>query len=151
MGLTASQEARYALDYQLPRESLRPEVQAEYDRLCREDQPVHIGTHTDSRSSGTMTDLTKNQQLPPPRLPTPPQRPGSIARARPGETPELTYARQTRNAVTFIAWVVAIVCATSLILGLVAAVQLSKLSSALNGSGSTSSNCMSQGGTDPSC
>jgi hypothetical protein len=60
-------------------------------------------------------------------------------------------SRQTRAAVTFIAWVVAIVCAISLILGIVAAAQLSKLNSQLNGSGSTSSNCMSQGGTNPSC
>ena len=60
-------------------------------------------------------------------------------------------SKQTRNAVRFIAWVVAIVCVISLILGIIAAVQLSKLNSQLNGGGSVSSNCVSQGGTDPSC
>ncbi len=60
-------------------------------------------------------------------------------------------SKQTGSAVTFIAWVVAIVCVISLILGIVAAVQLSKLNSQVNGGGSTSSNCLSQGGTDPSC
>ena len=46
---------------------------------------------------------------------------------------------------TFIAWVVAIVCAISLIVGMVAAVQLSKLNSQLHGGGSARSDCLSQG------
>jgi hypothetical protein len=36
MALTVDQEATYALDYGLPRQGLRPDVQAEYDRLSAE-------------------------------------------------------------------------------------------------------------------
>lgn len=36
MALTPAQEARYALDYGLDRKDLKPEVQAEYDRLVAE-------------------------------------------------------------------------------------------------------------------
>ena len=32
MALTPEQEAAYALNYRLPRDSLKPEVQVEYDR-----------------------------------------------------------------------------------------------------------------------
>jgi hypothetical protein len=75
--------------------------------------------------------------------------------ARPGKPPEpieLRYMRETRNAVVFIAVIVGVICALSLIIGIVAAVQLSKVSSELGGSGGTSSsNCLSQGGSDPSC
>lgn len=41
MKMTAEQEAGYALDYNLPRESLKPEVQVEYDRQLqvRRSQP----------------------------------------------------------------------------------------------------------------
>ena len=59
--------------------------------------------------------------------------------SRPGEPLELKYARQTRNATVFIA--------------ILAGVELHALSNAVSGTGSSSSssNCLSQGGTDPSC
>lgn len=95
---------------------------------------------------------------PPPRpVQTPAQAKAAQARAflaaREAEAPELRYMRETRNAVVFIAWVVGIVCVISLILGIVAGVQLAKVNSQLSnlGGGTSSSNCMSHGGTDPSC
>jgi hypothetical protein len=73
--------------------------------------------------------------------------------ARPAEPIELKYMRETRNAAVFIAVVVGIVAALSLIATIIVGVQLSKLNSDLNnvGGGSNSSNCLSQGGTDPNC
>lgn len=72
--------------------------------------------------------------------------------ARDAETPELRYMRETRNAVTFIAVIVGIVAALALIATIIVGVQLGKLNSDLNGiSGGGTSNCLSQGGTDPSC
>lgn len=73
--------------------------------------------------------------------------------AKAAEPPELTYMRQTRNAVVFVAVIVGIVCALSLIGAIVVGSQLSKMNSQLSqlGGGSTSSNCYSQGGTDLSC
>lgn len=74
-----------------------------------------------------------------------------VAKAK--EPPELTYIRHTRNATVFIAVVVGIACALSLIGAIVIGTQLSKVNSQLSqlGGGSTSSNCYSQGGTDLSC
>ena len=66
------------------------------------------------------------------------------------ETPELKYMRETRNAAVFIAVVVGIVATLSLIATIIVGVQLSKLNNSISGGG-TSSNCLSQGGTDPSC
>lgn len=40
MAMTPEQEAAYALDFNVPREQLRPEVQAVYDRLVTEGRPV---------------------------------------------------------------------------------------------------------------
>ena len=73
--------------------------------------------------------------------------------ARAAEPPELKFMRETRNAVVFIAWVVGLAAVISLIVGIVVAVQISKVNSQLSnlGGGTTSSNCMSQGGSDPSC
>lgn len=69
-----------------------------------------------------------------------------------GETPEQRYARQTRTAVVFIAWVVGVVVVLTLIFGIIAGVQLGKIQNELNNSGSaTNSNCLSQGGTNPNC
>ena len=62
-----------------------------------------------------------------------------IPGAKPGEPPGITLARQTRNAARFVAWVVGIVIALSAIGGIVVAVN------------ATSSNCMSQGGSNPDC
>ena len=65
---------------------------------------------------------------------------------------ELRYLRETRNAVVFIAVLAGVICLVGLIIGIVVAVQLSKISLELGGSGSSSSsNCLSQGGSDPSC
>ena len=77
---------------------------------------------------------------------------GRAVPARPPEPVELRYLRETRNAVVFIAVLAGVICLASLIIGIVAAVQLSKVSSELGRSGgSSSSNCLSQGGSDPSC
>jgi len=79
--------------------------------------------------------------------------PAVPAAARAGETIEQKYLRETRNAVTFIAVVVGIVAALSLIAAIVVGTQLAKVNRQLgnlNGSVS-SSNCYSQGGTDMSC
>jgi hypothetical protein len=85
----------------------------------------------------------------PPAGPLPAQVPG-LAPAR--ETAALKYARHTRNAVVFMAIVVAAGLVASLIIG----VQVAKLNGAnSSGSGfyssSSSSNCLSVGGTNPSC
>ncbi len=63
----------------------------------------------------------------------------------------MRYLRETRNAVTFIAVIVGIVATLALIGTIIVGVQLSKLNSDLNGISGGSSNCLSQGGTDPSC
>ena len=67
----------------------------------------------------------------------------------PAESPEMRYLRQTRNAAVFVAVAVGVVLALNLIVGIYVGTQLRKLNSAVNGGGS--SNCMSQGGTDPTC
>jgi hypothetical protein len=61
--------------------------------------------------------------------------------------------RGTRNAVMFIAVVVGVIAALGLVGAIVVGVQLAKVNAQLgnlSGSG-TSSNCLSQGGTDPDC
>jgi uncharacterized membrane protein YvbJ len=68
------------------------------------------------------------------------------ASLRPGETIEQAYLRQTRNAAVFIAWIVGIIFAVILILGIIVAKDLSTASNA-----SPSPTCLSQGGYDPSC
>ncbi len=70
--------------------------------------------------------------------------------ARPGETPEQTYLRQIRTAVSVMAWIMGIGAAIAVIVGIIVAVQVSHLNSSLNGGGS-GSNCLSQGGTNPYC
>jgi hypothetical protein len=66
----------------------------------------------------------------------------------------LRYARETRNAVTFIAVVVGIVAALSLIGVIIVGVQLahlnSELNNAINGT-SVNTDCASLGGNDPTC
>lgn len=74
------------------------------------------------------------------------------ASTRAGETVEQKYMRQTRNATVFIAIIVGIVTVISLVGIIWTATTISKLNSQLNGTnGLSSSNCQSQGGTDPSC
>jgi hypothetical protein len=63
----------------------------------------------------------------------------------------LEYARQTRNATVFIAWIVGIGVVATLIMGIIVGVQTAKVANELNSSNGTSSDCLSQGGTDPSC
>lgn len=59
------------------------------------------------------------------------------------------YAISTRNGVRFIAWLMGIGVAISVIIGIVIAVQISHANTNLNGG--DISNCQSVGGTDPSC
>jgi hypothetical protein len=107
-----------------------------------------------------MTYEPKHQ---PPYTQQPPQRPVTYdepPRYNPSEpsaadiqtTKLLEYARQTRSATMFIAWIIGIGVAVALVLGIIVGVQTAKVASELNNSGSgTSSNCLSQGGTNPSC
>ncbi len=79
-----------------------------------------------------------------------------VKRVRPDQKADETaaeyWARKTTFAVQFIAWIIGLAAAAAVILGIVAAVQLAHLNSNLSGgAGGTSSNCLSQGGTDPSC
>lgn len=57
------------------------------------------------------------------------------------------YAKSIRNAVHFIAWVIAIGIGISVIAGIVIAVQINHTANSVN----DISNCQSVGGTDPSC
>jgi hypothetical protein len=61
----------------------------------------------------------------------------------------LKYARQTRSATMFIAWIVGIGVTISLILGIIVGVQTAKVANELSNNGT--SNCLSQGGTNPDC
>jgi hypothetical protein len=138
MALTPAQEAAYALDNKLDRDGLSPQVRAEYDRLLQE--RYFAATRGEAPLRPASDDPA-------------PQRPGEAARpangqygagshARPAAQREdlaLTYARQTRNAVVFIAWVVGIVLVLSLIGVIVTAHDLSQLSNAINNSGGGSS------------
>lgn len=58
----------------------------------------------------------------------------------------LRYAQRTSNAVVFIAWVVGIGLAFSVVTGIFIASSLSQI-----GTGPEVGNCMSLGGNDPSC
>jgi hypothetical protein len=51
----------------------------------------------------------------------------------------------------FIAWIIGIGVAASLILGIIVGVQTAKVANELSNGGTTSSNCASQGGTNPNC
>jgi cobalamin biosynthesis Mg chelatase CobN len=75
--------------------------------------------------------------------------PGTAA-TRAGETTEQKYMRQTRNATVFIAVIVAIVTVIALIGVIWTVTNISNLNSQINGV-SNSSNCESQGGSNPSC
>jgi hypothetical protein len=76
----------------------------------------------------------------------------SVPTAKPGETLEQKYMRETRNAVTFIAVIIGVLVVLGLIGTIIMGVQLAKLNNNLNGGGGGGiSNCLSQGGSDPSC
>ena len=66
--------------------------------------------------------------------------------ARPVETVTEKYARHTRNAVVFIAWIIGIGMAASIIVGVSVAVHISN-----DNSYNSPSNCSSVGGTNPNC
>ncbi len=72
-----------------------------------------------------------------------------------GETKEAAYARQTRNATTFIAVCVGIFTALALIGLIVIGAQAASIKNQLeqinNNGGTSTSNCESQGGTNPNC
>jgi hypothetical protein len=74
--------------------------------------------------------------------------PGSVTRPAAGETIEQRYMRQTRNATVFIAWIVGIIFAANLIIGIIVARAVMHANTTAP---SPSSTCMSQGGFDPSC
>ncbi len=71
------------------------------------------------------------------------------------ETDERKYARQTRTATVFIAWVVGIYAALTLVFVIIGVVELVALAHALAGASSGFSDitggCASTGGFDPSC
>jgi hypothetical protein len=75
--------------------------------------------------------------------------------ARAEETDEHKYARQTRTATVFIAWVVGILTLFSVIAGIYIAVTIGHVVSDTTGGGGSGGfdiyNCQSLGGTDPSC
>ena len=124
MQARAVEEAAYALNNRLDRDGLSQEAQAEYDRLLQERYCAASGGQAPLRpASGAAA----------------PQRPPMPSRAQP-EDLALTYARQTRNAAVFIAWVVGIVMVLSLIGVIVTANELSHLTNAINNGGS--SNCI---------
>jgi hypothetical protein len=79
------------------------------------------------------------------------QQPATQKHLTPGEPLELRYARQTRNATVFIAWVVAIGVAFSIIAGLVIGTSIAHSVSSSGTGGVDISNCQSQGGYDPTC
>jgi cobalamin biosynthesis Mg chelatase CobN len=72
------------------------------------------------------------------------------ASTRGDETIEQKYLRQTRTATVFIAIIVGIVTVIALIGVIWTATTISKLNSQLNGVSNTS-DCESQGGTNPNC
>jgi len=83
------------------------------------------------------------------------QAPG-LVRAQPDADLMETYARQTRNATVTIAVCTVFFTAISIIAGILVAIAAAHINSAYNqgyftGGTSSTSNCMSQGGTDPSC
>lgn len=71
----------------------------------------------------------------------------------PDEQQMLTFARQTRNATVFIAWIVGIGVAAAIIVGIILGVQEAKVASELgnSSSGAANSSCVSQGGSVPGC
>lgn len=86
---------------------------------------------------------------PAPRAAAPVSRAATL---RAGETLEQKYMRQTRTATVFIAVIVGIFTVLALIGVIWTASNVARLNSQLNGiPGVNSSNCLSQGGTNPDC
>jgi hypothetical protein len=76
---------------------------------------------------------------------------GNYRTPPPEEPPELRYARQTRNSAVFIAVLAGIAAVVILIGVIIVGVQLRSLSNIVNGTSTSGSNCLSQGGTNPYC
>lgn len=104
------------------------------------------GPREPGQAVGTATALKER-----PQLPTPVN--AVNASPRVGETLDQRYLRQTRNASVFIAVIVGIFTAITLIGVIWTAATISKLDSQLNGVSNVfgNTNCQSQGGTNPSC
>ena len=82
----------------------------------------------------------------------PPEQQQSPPQPVPGAAELAKYARQTRNATVFIAWIIGVGVAIALVFGIILGIQTAKVANELNtNGGGTSSNCLSQGGTDPTC
>ena len=102
-------------------------------------EPKHQPSFTPQPPASTATDGEPSRNQPP----------GPTA-ADIQMTKLVEYVRQTRTATMFIAWVIGIGVAISLILGIIVGVQTAKVANELNGN-SISSNCLSQGGSNPDC
>ena len=77
--------------------------------------------------------------------------PGAAAGTREADS-ATTYLREIRNWMRFIGIVVIINVVAAIVIGIVVGVEVSHAVSNTTSGGTTSnSNCMSQGGTDPSC
>lgn len=72
------------------------------------------------------------------------------AAADPPETPEQKYMRHIRNAIVFIAVIMGVSFVLGFVVAIVMGVQIGNIDSRLAGN-AVNSNCVSQGGSDPSC
>jgi uncharacterized oligopeptide transporter (OPT) family protein len=148
MAMEPAAEARYALDHNVDRSGLPPAAQLEYDRLLAERKAADKssglagpGGASAKHSRGVTTEQVEAAYSS-----------GSpLVRAAAVPATMQDYARQTRNATVFIAWVVGIFAALSLIGGIIIGVNLIHAVNNINGSDSSNSNCASLGGTNPNC
>jgi len=152
--MTPEQEAAYALEWKMGRDGLSPTVQAEYDRLLQLRRDATV-TEAAKPADENATETSKQGPYSPSAhaMHTGPGN-GRPYPHRPADDLALRYMRQTRSATVFIAVVVGVVCALSLIAVVIAGVQLASVANQLNHLGGTTtsnSNCASQGGTDTSC
>jgi hypothetical protein len=83
-----------------------------------------------------------------------PADPYAVETRTPEPETELSVLRQTRDATRFIAVCVGVFVALSIIGAIIAGVQLAAVKSQLqqiNGNSTSTSNCQSQGGSNPDC
>jgi hypothetical protein len=59
--------------------------------------------------------------------------------------------RHTRNATAFIAWVIGVIAVLGLVGTILTGIELANIKSALSSQTTSTSQCQSQGGTDPTC
>lgn len=106
-----------------------------------------------SQSDGMLNSTTDPYPNPAPPV-THAQAPG-LVRAEPDANLMETYARQTRNATVTIVVCTVFFTAISIIAGILVAIAAAHFNSLFSngsfGGTSSTSNCMSQGSTDPSC